>query len=428
MSLTRRSVLATVALTQSSFLTGCFGIGGDTDTTPADSGSTNGGAAATATPTSQSTPTETATATPTATPVADAELAAATTNILDEYEWFRDDYDGAMTRFRITVGTVYDTLSEIQSVSDRTQEDVTAFREASAGLASFVQSTLGPHFAVDPALRIADNVYVRDFERAVSRGDRQLQESVLSRAKSFYQRVRSNGYISNELSRRPVSDALYDMLIPSGATDRIVALIGDEFVTWAHPDLTESTADDGIDQHVHEFPEGYRVYTHSHAHGTGHATVDHTNEPPLNELYASGDDGVAILEDTADWRERLDDFKPALTGLFAPLESESRTLGLTLFLGYVGDGFTSSPVYVESFDGVDAARAAVNDDSVGVEGTTTLASREWERIFYDAAETTVYAYRLRAGSTVVAALPSNVPWERRRDPAADLTGTWLAGD
>ena len=77
---------------------------------------------------------------------------------------------------------------------------------------------------------------------------------------------------------------------------------------------------------------------------------------------------------------------------------------------------------------VDAARAAVNDDSVGVEGTTTLASREWERIFYDAAETTVYAYRLRAGSTVVAALPSNVPWERRRDPAADLTGTWLAGD
>ncbi|WP_435066586.1 hypothetical protein [Haloplanus sp. C73] len=424
MSFTRRSVLAAAALAQAGLLGGCLG-GGDADPTPTESGATDG---ATATATGTSTETQTPTATATATPVADAELAAATTSIIEEYEWFRDDYDSAMTQFRVTVGSVYDTLSQIQNASERTQEDVTAFREASTDLAEFVQSTLTPHFAVAAALRIGDNVYVRDFERAVNRDDQEMQETVLSRAKSFYQRVRSSGYVANEFSRRPAHDALYQMLIPSGASDRIVALIGDEFTTWAHPDQTEATDGDGVDQHVHEFPSGYRVYTHAHSHPPGHSTDDHTNEPPLNELYAYGDDGVAILEDGASWRERLDDFEPTLTGLFAPLESDGRTIGLTLFLGSIGPDFGSAPVYVEGFESVDAAQAAVENDAIGVEGTTTLAGQEWERIFYDAADTTIYAYRLRAGSTVVSALPADVAWERRRNPEAYLTGTWLAGN
>ncbi|SDZ75682.1 hypothetical protein SAMN04488065_0071 [Haloplanus vescus] len=424
MPFTRRNVLAAAALAQATALSGCFGGGGDTETTPTDSGPTD---EQSATGTATATATQSPSATPTATPVADAELAAATTAIVDEYAWFRDDYDSALTQFRVAVGSVYDTLSEIQSASERTEADVTAFREASTDLASFVQSTLQPHFDVDAALRIGDNVYVRDFERAVSRDDQQLQDSVLSRAKSYYQRVRSSGYVANELSRRPVHDSLYDMLVPSGAGDHIVALVGDEFVTWAHPDKTESTSDDGVAQHTHEFPSGYRVYTHAHDHRTGHSLRDHTNEPPLNELYAYGDGDVAILEDAASWRERLDDFQPAFTGLFAPLKSENPATALTLFLGTIGPNFDSTPVYVETFESVDAAQAAVDDD-IGTEGTTTLAGQEWERVFYDAADTTIYAYRLRAGSAVVAALPSDVPWERRRDPAADLKGTWLAGE
>jgi hypothetical protein len=437
MSFTRRGVLAAVALAQSNLLGGCFG--GDADGTRADSSQSGGGgsdatATGTATPeptTGEPTETPTATATATTTPVANAGTAATTTDLLSEFEWFRTRYEDAITQFRVNVGSVHSTITEIQAADERTTDDVQAFRSASTDLAAFVQSTLVPHFEVEAALRIGDDVYVRDFERGVTRDDRQLQDTALSRAKSFYQRVRSNEYVPNELSRRPVYGPLYDLLIPGGSTDRIVALVSedDDFVTWAHPDLDDSTAEDGIDRHTHEFPSGHRVFTHAHTHPTTHPVRDHTNEPDLNRLYAYGDDGVAILVDEASYRQRLDDFEPLLTGLFGPVKSDSRTTGVTLFLGTTDAGWDSSPVYVEQFDSVDAARAATEPtDTVGADGTTSLAGREWERVFYKAAGTTIYAYRLRAGSAVVTALPSDVRWERRPNWASGLSGTWLAAE
>ncbi|AXG07500.1 hypothetical protein DU500_14290 [Haloplanus rubicundus] len=427
MSFTRRGVLAAVALAQSNLLGGCFG---GTDGTQAGSGST-GGADPTATATPEPTtgePTATATETPTPTPVANADMAAATTNVLSEFEWFRSEYDTTLTQFRIAVNRVYTVLTEIEDAETRTESDVTALRTATTDLAEFVQANLVDHFAVDPALRTGNNVYVRDLERGVSRDDREFQNTAISRAKSFYQRVISNPYISNELSRRPVYGPLYDMLVPGGS-DRIVALVSedDDFVTWAHPDLDDSTADDGIDRHTHEFPSGHRTFTHAHPHSTPHPLRDHTNEPELNRLYAYGDDGVSILVDGESHRERLDDFEPALTGLFGPVKSDGRTTGVTLMIGTVGPAWDAVPVYVEAFDSVDAAQAVTEStDPVGSEGVMSLAGRNWERVFYDAAGTTIYAYRLRAGRAVITALPADVPWERRPEWAADLRGTWLA--
>jgi hypothetical protein len=425
MSFTRRGVLAAVALAQSNLLGGCFG--GGADGTRADSGST-GGSASTATTTPDPT-TETPTATATATPVANAEMAAATANVLSEFEWFNAEYDPAITQFRVQANRVLTVFTELAAAENRTESDVATLRAATTELAEFVQSTLVPHFEVDAALRIPDNVYVRDFERGVRRGDRGFQDAAISRARSFYRRVTTNEYVSNELSRRPVYGPLYDMLVPSGASDRIVALVSedDDFLTLAHPDLDESTADDGIDQHTHEFPSGHRVFTHAHGHPPSHPVRDHTNEPRLNELYAYGDDGVSLLEDTTSYRERLDDFEPALTGLFEPVKSSGRTTGVTLVFGTADAGWDSSPVYVEAFDSVDAARAATEPtDTIGADGVTSLAGRQWERVFYDAAGTTIYAYRLRAGSAVITALPSDVPWERRPEWASGLTDTWLA--
>ena len=433
MSFTRRGVLAAVALAQSNLLGGCFG--GDTNGTRADSGST-GGAESTATATPESTageptatPTETPTATPT--PVANAGMATATANVLAEFEWLKSEYEPTITQFRVTVNRVFTVLTDIEAAETRTESDVESLRAATTDLAEFVRANLTDHFAVDPALRTGNNVYVRDLERGVSRDDREFQNAAISRAKSFYQRVISNEYVSNELSRRPAYGPLYDMLVPSGATDRIVALVDadDGFTTWAHPDLDESTATDGIDRHTHEFPSGHRVFTHAHEHPTTHPIRDHTNEPRLNELYAYGEDGVAILQDEASYRDRLDDFRPALTGLFGPIRSDARTTGVTLMIGTVGDGWDSSPVYVEAFDSVAAARAATEStDAIGSEGVTSLAGRDWERVFYDADGTTIYAYRLRAGSTVITALPSDVPWERRPEWASGLAGTWLAAE
>ena len=428
MSFTRRRVLAAVALTQSSLLGGCFGDDGES--TPDGGGTGDGGAAATATDTATPAPT-TAEPTATATPVAHADLAAATTNILSEFEWFRTEYDAAIRGLVTRANRVLGVVEDLESADQLTEADVTALRSATTNVADYVTSTLADHFAVADALRIGDNVYVRDFERGVVRGDEELQTTALSRTRGFYRSVVSRSYLDNVFSRRPVYGPLYDMLVPDGSTNRIVALASaeDDFVTWAHPDRTESTGTDGVDRHTHEFPSDHRTYTHAHSHGTTHPLNDHTNEPQYNELYAYGDDGVALLEDTTSYRERLDDYEPVLTDLFGPVRSADREYGVTLMIGTIDAGFTAEPVYLERFADPETARAAVapsDDDPVTASKTTVFADRRWDRVFYDRDGTTVYAYRFRAGSAVVTALPSDIPWERRPQWSSGLKSTWLA--
>jgi hypothetical protein len=425
MSPTRRSVLTAVALAQSSLLGGCLGIGGPNET--AAEGGPSGGQQ-TASDQGSAEPTATPTATTTATPVARAGLAESTTNLLSEFEWFRTEYDAAIRGFQTRVNGVFGVLDRLESADRLTESDVTAFREATTTVADYVQAELVDHFAIVPALRTGDNVFAREIERGVTRGDQDLLDSGLSRARVFYQRVISRPYVQNEFSRRPVYGPLYDMLVPDGSTNRIVALVSaeDGFVTWAHPDLTESTATDGVDRHTHEFPSGHRTYTHAHANSGTHPLNEHSNEPQYNELYAYGDDGVALLEDTTSYRERLDDYEPVFTDLFGPVRSDDREYGVTIMIGTADASFDVEPVYAERFSAPAAAAAAVDDGPVSGEGTTSLAGRQWERVFYDVDDTTIYAYRVRAGATVVTALPSDVPWERRPQWASGLGSTWLA--
>jgi hypothetical protein len=424
MSLTRRGVLAALALAQSNLLGGCFG-GSDSgpESTPAGNG---GGDAATATATPQPTANATETETATATPVANADLASSTTALLSEFEWYRTEYDPTIQGFRRVANGVLGAVDDLTPSEELTTDAVDELQAATTAVADYVTANLTDHFVVDPALRTGDNVYVRDFRRAVRRGDVDAQDSVLGRTRLFYRRVTTNEYIGNELSRRPVYDALYDMLVPDGSTEMIVALASadGEFVTWAHPDRTESTDGDGVDRHTHEFPSGYRVFTHAHAHSTPHPVRDHTNEPDTDSLYAYGVDGVALLEDGELWRERMDDYEPTVTDVFGPVRSADRSLGVYCFVAPIGGGFDATPVYVERFDSPDAAATAV-ESTAQVDGTTTFAGREWDLIFYDRDGVTLYAYRVRAGSTVVTVAPSPTAWERRPNWAAGLGPTWL---
>jgi hypothetical protein len=431
MSSTRRRVLAAFALAQTSLLGGCFG-NLDEGTDASTQSPPRSSAPQTAAPTTAGN--DTATSTQTATPVDNADLATSTANVLAEFEWFRTEYDAAIRGFQSRVNGVMGVLSELESATEPTESDVTAFRGATTQVANYVTSTLTPHFAVAPALRTGDNVFVRDFERGVTRGDVDLRDAAISRARVFYQRVISNAHIEHELSRRPVYGTLYDLLVPDGATNRVVAMVSveDGFVTWAHPDRTESTATDGVHRHTHEFPSGHRTYTHAHPNSGVHPLNEHTNEPKYNELYAYGDDGVALLEDTTTYRERLDDYEPVLTGLFEPVRSPDREYGVTIMVGTTDASFDVSPVYAERFATPERAERAVTGDgdgdggAVSAEGTAGFAGRRWDRVFYQVDDTTVYAYRIRAGASVVTAIPSDVPWERRPEWAAELGSTWLA--
>jgi hypothetical protein len=425
MLVTRRGILATLALAQSNLLGGCFG-GSDagSDDPPPDGGGGGDGSDGTSTATAEPTaePTETATATP----VANADLAASTAALLDEFEWYRTEYEPTIVEFRRVANGVIGVIDDTAPSGDLTSDAVDDLEAATTAVADYAAENLVDHFAVDPALRTGDNVYVRDFRRAVRRGDVDAQDSVLGQARLFYSRVTSNEYIRNEFSRRPVYDALYDMLIPDGSTASIVALaaVDDEFTTWAHPDRTESTADDGVERHTHEFPSGHRVFTHAHTHSTPHPVRDHTNEPETDRLYAYTDGTVALLEDAELWRERMDDYEPSVTDVFGPVRSSDRSLGVYSFVAPIGDGFDATPLYLERFPTPDAAAAAV-EAGPRTDGTTTFAGREWDRVFYDRDGVTLYAYRVRVGATVVTASPSPTAWERRPNWAAGLGSTWL---
>lgn len=424
MPVTRRGVLAALAIAQSSLLGGCFGGSGDgSDDSPADGGG-GGDGGSDATPTATSEPTTTATTT---TPsVTNPDLAASTTVLLDEFEWYRTEYEPTMQEFRRVANGVLGAADDISPSEDLTTDAAAEFEAATTAVADYVTENLDDHFAVDPALRTGDNVYARDFRRAVRRGDVDEQDSVLRRARLFYRRVASNEYIRNEFSRRPVYDTLYDMLIPNGSTASVVALAAADggFVTWAHPDRTASTAADGVDRHTHEFPGGHRVFTHAHDHSSPHPVRDHTTEPETDSLYAYADGGVALLEDGKLWRERMDDYEPSATDIFGPVRSPNRSLGVYCFVAPIGDGFDATPLYVERFPTPDAAAAAVAAGP-GVDGTTTFSGREWELVFYDRGGMTLYAYRIQAGATVVTASPSPTAWEHRPNWAAGLAQTWL---
>jgi hypothetical protein len=421
MTLTRRGLL-TAALAGSGLLAGCSG---GPDGTEAESASTGGeGGDATATPAPTTTPTATATATPTA----DPDLSATTSAILAEVDWFHTAYGPAIRGLRVTINRTIGTIEDLEAVENPTESDLATLRAATTDVADYVQSKIADHFVVDRALRVGENVYVRDFERALARDDAAMQAAVLSRTRAFYRRAVSRSYLRNAFSRRPIYAPLYDTLVP-GEGDRIVAVADPEtdYVTWSHPDRTDSSADDGVDQHVHEFGDDYRVFGHAHGHSAGHSTRNHENEPPADRLYAYGDGGVALFEDAAPWHDRLDDYEPILTDVFGPVTSPNRARGLYFLVGTVDDAFTSTPLYVEQFDSADAARRAVApSDAVSTEGTASFAGREWSRIYYQLDDTTVYAYRFRSGRTVVATRPSDAAWEERADWTTGLGPTWIA--
>jgi hypothetical protein len=435
MQFTRRRALAAAGLAGSTLLGGCFGIGGSDESggnTPIENApSSVETAAETTTGTTTDTANETATdtANETATPVAHADLADTTTAIVSEFEWFRTEYDAAIRGLVVRVNGVLGVIEDLDPSGGLSESDIEAFRAETTAVAEYVQSTLVDHFDVAGALRTGDNVYVQRLRQNVQRGDTGQQETVLRRARLFYERVIGDPYVRNEFSRRPVHDTLYSLLVPNDSGNSMVALASadDEFVTWAHPDTTEATNDDGVPQHTHTFDSGHRFFTHAHGHGSGHQLRDHTNEPETDRVYAF-DGNVALLEDTELWRERMDDYAPALTGLFEPIQSDGRQQGVYLFVGTRTPSFESTPLYVERFESPEAATTAVEaslSGPVSSAGTESIAGREWEQIVYEVEGTSVYATRIRAGATLVTAGVSPTPWERRSDWSAALGPTWL---
>ncbi|MFB6124145.1 MAG: hypothetical protein ABEJ78_11890 [Haloferacaceae archaeon] len=425
MFLTRRGVLALAGLGASGALSGCFGSGND------NPNASNGDD--TSTPAATPTPTSTATPTPTPKPGPELEyptLARRTSEVWAELDWFATEYASAMRSYVATVNELRTRLDELDVTTGISLDQVDGVQVESADLVDYVEKHLAPHFDVHPALLKADNVYVNNIRRGVRRGDREAQRSAVERARLFYQRVVSEPYIQNELSKRPIYDELYSKLLAPEAENHIFGLLypDEGFLSVAHPDLTESTADDGVQQHTHEFPSGHVTYAHAHDHSLPHPLTDHRNDPEGRELYAYNDGSIAILEDTELWRGGLNYFEPLHGDVFAPVRHPDRAAAAYITINGMTSNFTSLPVYIQRFDSVAAARRARDElfrDPAGTSGTETLAERQWHRYFYQIGDVTMYAYLLTVGEFVLTAIPHPDSWERRTEEFGRLGGTWL---
>jgi hypothetical protein len=187
---------------------------------------------------------------------------------------------------------------------------------------------------------------------------------------------------------------------------------GDNFTTQTFSDEYSDRTSDAVRPHAHEFATGQRVYAHAHTHGAGHDIYDHENERPNGIIYAFSDGAVDILEDTQAWRERVGDYEPAYTNVFdATVAREGRVdhayvTANRLVTGTDNDEqFAGVPVFVQRFESEEAAAAAVEtllSTTLGEDGTTSMANREWTRVYYDYDGPNLYANLHQVGEFVIA--------------------------
>jgi hypothetical protein len=422
----RRRILGLTSSLTLPLLAGCTGLfgsgGGDGDDGESGGGGGGGDSGGESTATPSPTPTET----PTPTPEPESAFLVRTRRIMDEISWFGTEYERAMRQYVLQVKPVTDTIETLRDRNTLTSSDVAQLRSRTTELATFVSEELAPHFDLDLALRNGNNVHVRNFEAAVEQDDTAAIQDTLSRLAVFYNRVTNDSYVAQNLSAHPIEEPLHGYLGANAGTKTIFGVSyppGDNFTTQTFSDEYSDRGSDDVRPHSHEFPTGQRVFAHAHEHGATHDIYDHENERPSGLVYTFSDGAVDILKDTQVWRERLADYEPEYTNAFdATVSREGRvdyayvTANKLVTDTSSEEQFASEPVFVQRFESPEAAAAAEESllsTTLGADGTTTLAGREWTRVFYDYDGPNLYANLYRTGEFLLAASLSPTPHRER---------------
>jgi hypothetical protein len=438
MDVSRRRLLGATSSLALPLLTGCLGLGdssggsGGTTTPTGDSGG-GGDAAETATPA----PTETATATP----EPPREFLERTRRVMDEIRWFGTEYERARRRYLLQIKPVQETIARQRELNTLTASDVAELQSKTEAFAAFVREQLAPHFDVERRLRNGKNGLVTNFAAAVERDDTAAQQDALGRLAIFYDRVATDTYLERNLSAHPIVAPLHSDLQAGGEGKMLFGVSyppGDNFATQTFSDEYSDRTQESARPHTHTFPTGQTVYAHAHTYGPGHSIGSHGNEPKGSRLYALSEGSVDILADTKAWREQLDDYEPEYTNVFdATVVRQGRVdHAYVMANSYVtktdsAAQFGSRPIFVQRFEDEETAVVAYEtllSTTLGREGTTTLAGREWTSVFYDYDGPNLYANLYQVGEFILATGVSPTPHRERGDAEqwpAQLKGSWL---
>ena len=423
---TRRRLLAVTSSLTFPALAGCTGLvgggsEGDSSTGESSDDGTGGSNA-------EQTATATETATPTPEPPQDQAFLDRTRAVMDQISWFGSEYERARRRYLLRAKPVQETVATLRERNTLAAADVSELRAKTTALATYVREELAPYFELERRLRNGDNTFVRDFAAAVERGDSQASQDALGRLSVFYNRITAATYIEQHLSAHPIEEPLHGLLQSSSEEKTIFGVSyppGDNFTTQTFSDEYSDRSDDAVRPHTHTFQTGQRVFDHAHTHGAGHDVTDHTNERPDGLLYTFSQGAVDIMKDTKAWRERLADYEPEYTNVFdAVVAREGRQdYAYVMANRLVTDPskeaqFGGKPIFLQRFESEERAVSALNtlmETTLGDDGTTTLAGREWRRVYYDYDGANLYANVLQVGEFLLATSVSPEPHTDRTE-------------
>lgn len=449
MDLTRRRLLLATSSVSFPALAGCTGLtessnGGD-GSNGGGGGSGGGGGNG-----GEETATETGTETETATPEPTDPFLLRTREIMDQIAWFGSQYQSARRNYLLKLRPVVGTIETLRSRNTLAEADVAELTSKTTALATYVNEELAPYFDLERRLTNGENDLVRNFASAVEQNDTRASQDALSRLAVFYNRAGTESYLNQNLSAHPIEEPLHEMLSSVDVTKVIFGLSyppGDNFTTQTFSDeIDDEDADDNdenrekdeVRPHSHTFPSGQTIYAHAHVYDSGHDIYSHENEPPNGRVYAFSDGSIDIMKDTEAWRERLADYEAEYTNIFDAVVIRDGRVDYAYVMAneLVTDvekeeQFEGRPILIQRFQSESAAATAMDtllETTLGSAGTTTLADREWTKVFYDYDGPNLYGNVYQIGEFVITTSVSQQPHSQRgpKDQwPSQLKSSWL---
>lgn len=347
-------------------------------------------------------------------------LADATRQVVDEAAWFGTTYDEAMDDYTGALNRAIETILQLENTTAITESDLARLEEVSSHVERTIETGLEPHFELVSRVRSYSNRAIERIERFGERGDRTAVNAELESLREYYERLGGLFFRQDNLSKTPVKNRLVEFMAGGGVNR-------DNEGDSIHDILFEFRYLNPI-RYVGEMRYGIRYLRGVRFRARAHTefAIEDRDDPRLlgdpaaslagstrwepNYTFPERFEPVAVPEDRRDELE-------VVVNDWADYDGGPR--------GVYTEQFVSSSIYVQRYDGFEAAtaaRASLLDGPVFLEPdrTVELGDVEWEQARYRLDGEVIYALFKQFGEFVIVAAPARTPIEDRYVPSRNL--------
>jgi hypothetical protein len=344
-------------------------------------------------------------------------LADATRQVVDEAAWFGTTYDEVMNDYTGALDRAIETILQLENTTAITEGDLARLKEVSSNVEQTIETGLEPHFELARRVRSNSTQAIDRVERFGERGDRAAVNDELESLRDYYERLRGLFFRQDNLSKNPIRNRLVEFMA-GGDANR------DDEDDSIHDILFEFRYLNPI-RYVGEMRYGIRYLQGVRFRARAHTefAVEDRDDPRLLGDPAASTAGSTRWEPNYTFPERFEpvavpedrrDELEVVVNDWADYDGGPR--------GVYTERFVSSPIYVQRYDGFEAAtaaRASLLDGPVFLEPDRTieLGDIEWEQARYRLDGEVIYALFKQFGEFVIAAAPARTPIEDRYVPS-----------